>query len=266
MRHKWKIGTFFGIGVHLHWTLLLLVAWIILSQASLAAGLFNLLFVAAIFACVVAHEYGHALMARHYGIGTQDITLYPIGGIAALRAMPKRPREEMAVALAGPAVNVVIAVVLALFLLVTGLWTAYFFSIGGFLVGLLIANVLLAGFNLIPAFPMDGGRVLRAWLARTRDYATATDQAAKVGRVFALIFAIVALVQGMPFLLILAAFIYLMAGAERRHAYMERDAARFRFFPFGDRGFQPYRPPERVRRDPDPEFIDVDVIYSPRSR
>lgn len=256
MRHKWKLGTYFGIDVYLHWSFFLLLAWVLFS----GGGVVGALFLAAIFACVVAHEYGHALMARSFGIGTNDITLYPIGGIASLRAMPKKPREEIAVALAGPAVNVVLAFILALFLLVTGQWTGSFVnSFGGFLFAVLVANVILAGFNLIPAFPMDGGRVLRAWLARKHDYATATDKAATVGRVFAVLFAIIAVVKGLPLFLVLAAFIYFMAGVERRHAYLERDLAAFRW---SDDRFDHGSP----RSPGNDDVIEVEVIPSPRSR
>lgn len=265
MRHKWKLGTYFGIDVYLHWSFFLLLAWVLLSGGGVVDALVGALFLAAIFACVVAHEYGHALMARSFGIGTNDITLYPIGGIASLRAMPKKPREEIAVALAGPAVNIVLAFFLALFLLVTGQWTASsnslesgVLSFGGFLMVVLVANVILAGFNLIPAFPMDGGRVLRAWLARKHDYATATHKAATVGRVFAVLFAIIALVKGLPLFLFLAAFIYFMAGVERRHAYLERDLDAFRWS--HDRFNQ------GSRRIEDDDVIEVEVISSPRSR
>lgn len=262
--NKWKLGTFFGIGVYVHWTFLLLVLWVLLT----GGGFFSLLFIIAIFASVVAHEYGHALTARQYGIGTRDITLYPIGGVAALRSMPKKPSQEIAVALAGPAVNIAIAFVLALYLLVTGSWSVGFSTFNGFIAYVMVGNIVLAAFNLIPAFPMDGGRVLRAWLARTQDYATATDKAAKVGRFFALVFAVIALVNTNFFLLILAGFIYLAAGAERRQAYLERDARRFGFS-FGGvggdanpGGFPDNQEPSRPKHDP--EVIDIDAIYTPR--
>ncbi len=225
MNHKWKLGTCLGIEVFVHWTFFLLLGWALL-QGGLAYGLFLI----AMFACVVAHEYGHVLMARHFGIGTRDITLYPIGGVASLNSLPLKPQQEMAVALAGPAVNVVISFMLLLALLLVGHWTPGLYSPTEFLVTLLIGNVVLAGFNLIPAFPMDGGRVLRAWLARTQDYATATDKAATVGQIFAFIFAGFAMVKGMFFPLILAAFIYIMASVERRQAYLEREASRFQRF------------------------------------
>ena len=224
MNTKWKLGTWFGTGVYLHWTFLIFLAYILIF----AGGLIGAAYISALFACVVAHEYGHVLAAKQFGIGTRDITLYPIGGVAALKAMPKRPREEMIVALAGPAVNVAIAFVLSVFLLLTGRW-------GGFATNIALANVFLAAFNLLPAFPMDGGRVLRAWLARRYDHATATDKAATVGRVFAGIFAVIAIAKGMTMFLILAIFVYLAAGAERRQALLDRERQRFGI-PFGHGG------------------------------
>ena len=218
MNKKWKLGTWFGIDVFLHWSMVFIVIWAFVAFG----GLLGVLQIAAVFACVVAHEYGHVLMARRYGIGTRDITLYPIGGVAALRAMPKRPSEEIAVSLAGPAVNVGIALVLGLFLFVFGGFAGPIASVGGFLSVVLITNLFLAVFNLIPAFPMDGGRVLRAWLARKQDRLQATEKAVKVGRVFAVIFALAALVYVMPTLLLIACFVYLAGTAELQQAYMER--------------------------------------------
>ncbi|MGY8687980.1 MAG: site-2 protease family protein [Verrucomicrobiales bacterium] len=265
MNKKWKVGTYFGVGVFVHWTFVLLLGWILLA----GGGMEDLVFVAAIFACVVAHEYGHVLMARRYGIGTRDVTLYPIGGGASLNAMPTKTREEIAVALAGPAVNVVIAAVIALFLFIMSQWDGAFVSLGGFLTELALINVILALFNLIPAFPMDGGRVLRAWLARKNDYADATDKAAKVGRFIAGIFAVIAIAKGLPMFFILAAFIYVVAGAERQRAFMERDAqtigSRWQFsgssfrFPSG-RTVQATPRVPRPTRPTRGDVIDVDVI------
>ena len=263
MKNKWKLGTYFGIGVYLHWSFLLLLGYVLLF----GGGLIQALFLAMIFACVVAHEYGHVLTARHFGIGTRDITLYPIGGVAALKSMPKRPSEEIMVALAGPAVNVVIAFVLALFLIITGQFSANLNSFSGFLTSVMFLNVILAGFNLLPAFPMDGGRVLRAWLARKHDYATATDKAARVGQVFAAIFAVIAIFTVNAMFFLLAAFVYMAAGAERRQAFLERDAQtmgpRWQFsgstfqFPSG----RTTTPPPMPKRQSDREqVIDVEVI------
>ena len=261
MNYKWKLGTLFGIGVYLHWTFPVLLGWILFF----GGGLVYATFLLTLFACIVAHEYGHVLMARHYGIGTRDITLYPIGGVAALRGMPKRPREEVAVALAGPAVNLAIALVLTPFFLVTGQWIPAMQSVSGFFIAVAIANVILAGFNLIPAFPMDGGRVLRACLTRKHGYLAATDKAAKIGQFFAGIFAFFAILTVKPMFLLLALFVYVMAGAERRQAYLERDSRWFLRSPQAVPLGHPDRPshPLDVRG---PRVIEVEVISSSRSR
>ncbi|MEO8496382.1 MAG: site-2 protease family protein [Planctomycetota bacterium] len=214
---KWKLGKLAGIGVYLHWSFWLLPAWILMSEGgSLAGAIGSLLFVFAIFGCVVLHELGHALMARHYGIGTRDITLYPIGGVASLERIPRRPSHELAIAIAGPAVNVVIAGVLFAVLLVAGIGTqGLVFSVAGgsFLVSLLIVNIFLVLFNMLPAFPMDGGRVLRAFLAMRVPYLRATEIAVRVGQGVAIILGVIGLFKGGT-LLFVAMFVFLAAQAE----------------------------------------------------
>ncbi|HRX82778.1 MAG TPA: site-2 protease family protein [Pirellulaceae bacterium] len=214
---KWKLGKLAGIGVYLHWSFWLLPAWIMLSAGGgLAGAVGSVLFVFAIFGCVVLHELGHALMARHYGIGTRDITLYPIGGVASLMRMPRRPSQELAIALAGPAVNVVIAGVLFGVLLVAGIGTqgvAFNVAGGSFLINLLVVNIFLVLFNMLPAFPMDGGRVLRAFLAMRKPYLRATEIAVRVGQVVAVFLGVMGLFNGGT-LLFIAAFVFLAAQAE----------------------------------------------------
>lgn len=186
MFRSWKLGTAFGIGIYVHWTFMLLPVLVLLNTAglgSLAATLFLMLLTLAVFGCVVLHELGHALMARYFGIPTYDITLYPIGGVARLARMSERPWEEFSIALAGPAVNVLIAAVLGAALAATDLLTP-----GNFLFELLAANIMLAVFNLLPAFPMDGGRVLRALLALRLGTLRATEIAAALGTGMALLF------------------------------------------------------------------------------
>jgi Zn-dependent protease len=189
-----RIGSGFGIPVYLHWTFFLLPLWILLSQPSQGESELALVFtlVPLVFLCVVLHEFGHALTARWFGIGTQDITLYPIGGVARLKRMSDKPHEELIIAVAGPAVNVVIAGVLfciALPLLVMhgqALLDSFPGKVG---LVLLWANVILVLFNLVPAFPMDGGRVLRAVLAWFLDHFQATRIAVGVGVVMAALMA-----------------------------------------------------------------------------
>jgi Zn-dependent protease/CBS domain-containing protein len=230
MKWSWKLGQVAGIGIFVHWTFLLLVAWVVYSYlfrgADLGGVIDGLLLLVAVFGCIVLHELGHALTARRYGIQTRDITLLPIGGVARLERMPDDPTQELWVALAGPAVNGVIAVVLlavalsmglAASLTPTGISSA--FRVGGnFLVLLTVLNVGLVLFNLVPAFPMDGGRVLRALLAQKLDYVQATQIAASVGQVLAIAFGILGFVLT-PFWLFIALFVYL--GAEQE-AHMVR--------------------------------------------
>jgi Zn-dependent protease len=173
---------------------------------------------------VVAHEYGHALTARKFGIKTRDITLYPIGGVARLERMPDKPIQELWVALAGPAVNVVIAVALYAWL-VTAHALRPFGELtvtgGPFLERLLVTNLFLVGFNLIPAFPMDGGRVLRALLAMRLEYTRATGIAAGIGQGLALLFGLWGLFGGNPMLVFIALFVWIGAGQEASMVQMK---------------------------------------------
>ena len=233
MGGSWRIGRLFGIEVRIHWTFLLLVGWILFSRlgagAGIGAALLTLGFVMAVFGCVLLHECGHALAARRYGIGTRDITLLPIGGLARLDRMPEEPGRELVVAIAGPLVNVAIAIGLAVGLLAArgmggliamGEPDAANPLQGRFLESLLAVNILLVAFNLLPAFPMDGGRVLRAILATRLDHARATRIAASIGQFVAIGFAALGLLGGNPILLFIALFVFLGAAAEARHEDM----------------------------------------------
>ncbi len=220
MRWSATLGNFAGIDVKVHVTFLLLLGYVALvhwrAERSVAAILGGLAFILALFACVVLHEYGHALTARRYGVKTRDIILLPIGGVARLERIPDEPRQELMVAAAGPAVNVAIAAVLALWLEATGGWQPVeelTVSGGSFAERLLVVNVFLVVFNLIPAFPMDGGRVLRALLAMRMDYVKATQAAASIGQTLAFGLGFLGLF-GNPFLVFIALFVWIGAAQE----------------------------------------------------
>lgn len=220
MKWQWKLGTFAGIDVFMHATFLLLIGWIgysyWLQYGTIAKVIEGIVFILALFLCVVLHEYGHALTARKYGVKTRDITLYPIGGVARLERMPDEPIEELWVAIMGPVVNVVIAALLFLFLYLSrGLVPVTDLSVasGSFLARLMVVNVWLVLFNLIPAFPMDGGRVLRALLAMRMDYVRATQIAANIGQGLAFLLGLFGLFNN-PFLLFIAFFVWIGASQE----------------------------------------------------
>jgi len=208
-----------GTMVRIHVTFLLFLVWIGAGQwrsGGQSAAVEGVLFMVLLFACVLAHEFGHIFAAKRYGISTPDVTLWPIGGVASLERIPDNPREELVVAVAGPLVNVVIAGALILFLglsLDTAAMTELENPRAGILMRLAAANIFLVVFNMIPAFPMDGGRVLRAALALRMNYADATRVAARIGQGAAFVFALLGLF-GNPMLIIIALFVYLAASAE----------------------------------------------------
>ncbi|MCR4265712.1 site-2 protease family protein [Nitratireductor sp. ZSWI3] len=223
MTWSFNIGKIGGTVLRVHVTFFLLLAWIWYMHYQIggtAAAWVGVAFILAVFACVVLHEFGHALAARRYGIRTPDITLLPIGGMARLERMPEEPGQELVIALAGPLVNVVIAGLIIL-------------ALGGaagieqmiqvedprtdFLVRLAGVNIFLVLFNLIPAFPMDGGRVLRALLATRMSWARATQIAASIGQGLAFLFGFLGLLYN-PLLIFIAIFVYLAAAAEAQDA------------------------------------------------
>lgn len=220
MKWSWKIGRISGIGVYMHVTFLILLAWVGASHYFVRNrwedALYGLAFILLLFGIVVLHELGHALAARRFGIRTRDITLLPIGGVARLERMPEDPKQELVVALAGPAVNVALAAVLFVVLLASGGVQspgAMQFVGGDLLSKLLWVNVALAVFNMLPAFPMDGGRVLRALLAIRLDYVRATHIAANIGQGMAFLFGFLGLFSN-PFLVFIALFVWMGASQE----------------------------------------------------
>lgn len=225
------IGRMFGIDVRIHLTFLLLLGFIGVSHwlatGSVEATVGGLLFFAAIFLCVLLHEFGHALAARRYGIRTHDITLLPIGGVARLERLPSKPSQELVVALAGPAVNVVIAAVLGAVLWLGGVWEplgAITLTSGNLAERLLLANVFLVLFNMLPAFPMDGGRVLRALLGMRMKHVRATRIAARVGQGMAVLFGLAGLF-GNPMLVLVAFFVWVGAAQEAAATEMKASFA-----------------------------------------
>jgi len=220
MKWSWKIGSFAGIGVFIHATFLLILIWVGFlnwqQTQSLAGTLEGIFFTLALFGCVVLHEFGHALTAKRYGIRTRDITLYPIGGVARLERMPEKPIQELWVALAGPTVNIVIAMFFFGWLVITGTWTplsGISTASGSFIERLMLVNISLVLFNMVPAFPMDGGRVLRSLLALRLEYTIATQIAATIGQGMALLFGFAGFFIN-PFLLLIALFVWIGASQE----------------------------------------------------
>ena len=220
MGWSWRIAVVAGIPINVHGTFAVLIIFLLISGLAegrgLAAAVSSVVFILAIFVTIILHELGHALTARRFGIRTRDITLLPIGGLARLERMPDVPRQELWVALAGPAVNLAIAVVAyGAYLAATGVAPELELdpaSTG--VVGRFAAiNVTLAVFNMVPAFPMDGGRALRALLAERVDYARATEIAASIGQGLALVFGLIGLFTN-PLLVFIALFVWMGASAE----------------------------------------------------
>jgi Zn-dependent protease len=249
-----KLGTAFGIGVYVHWSFALILG-LAAYLGGREMGLFSVILVILLFGCIILHEFGHALMARRYGIQTRDITIFPIGGVARLERMSERPWEEFLIAVAGPAVNIVIALGLALLLMLgfflvdhnlTGFADLVVNLVSGrepdrleslqfvpvLLTVLMLSNIGLVVFNMIPAFPMDGGRVLRALLSSIVGHLPATEFAAALGMVVALGFAMTGLglvsflgLHQNPMLVLVGMFV-LLAGQQELAAVRQREARR----------------------------------------
>jgi Zn-dependent protease/predicted transcriptional regulator len=226
---KWslKIGEYKGIPVKIHATFLLIIIWVAASYwmqgHDVNTTIQGIIFVLALFACVVLHEFGHALMAQKYHIKTRDITLLPIGGVARLERMPDDPKQELWVALAGPAVNVVIAAIIYFGMMLTNAFepiSSLKMTSGSFWGRLMMVNIFLVAFNILPAFPMDGGRVLRSILAMRMDYTRATQIAANIGQGMALLFGFWGFFSN-PFLIFIALFVWIGAAQESQMAQMK---------------------------------------------
>jgi len=225
MRWSLTIGSIRGTVIRIHVTFLLFLVWIgavYYRQGGAEAAWQGTIFMVLIFICVLLHELGHVFAARRYGVKTRDVTLWPFGGIASMERMPDKPSQELIVALAGPAVNVVIAAALLLWLgprLDAEALTAIDDPAVSLAAKLAGANIILVLFNMIPAFPMDGGRVLRALLAMRMGNARATELAASIGQGFAVLFGVVGIFYN-PMLIIIAVFIFLAASGEAAQAQL----------------------------------------------
>ncbi len=246
MKGALQIARVFGIPVQVHWTFLLIFVWVLIKGLSEAwdweAIGWMMAFVLAIFFCVVLHEFGHALTARRYGVQTRDIILSPIGGVARLDRLPDDPRHEFMVALAGPMVNLFISMLLAVqpvFISANGRSQLYnfflsifypasnAFNIGlsgwdYFVFGLIFLNIILALFNMMPAFPMDGGRVLRALLSIRMGRLRATRLATYVGQAFAVAIVALGLWQLSIITAVVGIFVFVMAANEYKMVRFDR--------------------------------------------
>lgn len=220
MRWSFRIGQVAGTDIKVHVTFLLLLVWAAVAsyqQTGAAAAVDFTLFLLALFGCIVLHEFGHILMARRFGVRTPDVILLPIGGIARLERIPEEPRQELLIALAGPAVSLGIAGALFVLAILLGLHPSLHDPLVDhqpFVVRLMAVNLYLLLFNLLPVFPMDGGRVLRAVLAHRLGLMRATRIASGIGQVAAVAMGIVGFTVGAPMLMLVALFVFLGAGAE----------------------------------------------------
>jgi len=233
LSHSLVLGSIAGTRVRLHWTFLVFLVWIgsaFLISGGPGAALSGLTLVMAVFACVLAHEFGHILMARRFGYSSPDVTLLPIGGIARFQAIPERPGQELAVALAGPAVNLVIAGLLVggFGLELTSTRLAAGLSPKDILPALATINLVLALFNLLPAFPMDGGRAFRAILSIFLERAQATRIAAHAGQAIAIGFGFLGIFAGNALLILIALFVYFAASSESQAVQLQLAAGRLR--------------------------------------
>lgn len=233
MGWSFSFGSIGGIRIRIHVTFLLLLVWLgaaFWHEGGAAAAANGLTYILLLFLCVVLHEFGHILTARHFGAETVDVVLLPIGGVARMKSIPEKPSQELAVALAGPAVNLVIAGALVQLIgteTITRTLTERSPTIAIW-PQLAAANLFLALFNLIPAFPMDGGRALRALLGYRLGRAEATALAVRIGHVLAIGFGLLGFMISNPLLILVACFVYFGASAEHHQTQVHRLASRHR--------------------------------------
>ena len=229
MGRSLKLFSLRGIDVRLHFTFPLILLWAAFqfgaTGGNVSSALFGVVVISLLFVLVTLHEFGHSFAAMHYGVPVKQIVLSPIGGVAQLQRIPDNPVQEFVISIAGPAVNFVIAVVMALFIPLLGLGVTDFVTALSGTAGLTITavfayiftyNIFLALFNLIPAFPLDGGRVFRSLLAMKLDYGQATNIAAAVGKALAVMMGLYGLSNGGIFMVFIAIFIFTSAGQEAK--------------------------------------------------
>jgi len=227
MSWSFSLGAILGIPIRVHVTFLLLLAFFSFSEASragAAAGLLSLLFMVLLFSCVLLHELGHCVVARRFGVTITSITLYPFGGIAMLTEIPREPAREIGIAIAGPVVNFALAAGLyAAARALLPAWHPHLADLGAdnLLGSLFTANLTLGLFNLIPAYPLDGGRIFRGLLASRLPYAVATRWAARLGKVFGALFIVGGIYSADWWLPILGIFLYIGASSEEQATLLQ---------------------------------------------
>ena len=230
MKGSIKLFKIFGISINIHITFLLLPILFLITS-----GFKSMVLVLIVFTCVVFHELMHSIVAQKFGIRVRDITLLPIGGIASMDRMPENPMQEFLISIAGPLSNIALAAFL-FFILYHAAWMPHMIlfnpTLGDTWLNMLAwiawINLFLAGFNLLPAFPMDGGRVLRSLLATKMDYSRATKIAVNIGHIFAIFFGYIGLIQGNIILILIAVFIYMAASAEESHVNLKESLKSFK--------------------------------------
>ncbi|MEE8360427.1 MAG: site-2 protease family protein [Candidatus Omnitrophota bacterium] len=226
MKGSFKLLRVFGIDINVH------ITFFILPFLFLYYGLRGLFFILFVFLCVTLHELAHGIVARHFGIEVKEITLLPIGGLASMKSFPEKPSHEFLIAISGPMFNIAFASLLY-FPLIALIGRETLFSPSLMTWPQTIAqgfwiNLMLAAFNLLPAFPMDGGRVLRSLLARKLDYRKATSIAVNIGHIFAILFAYFGFIRGHILLMVIAVFIYMAASAEEAQVDVRETIKHFR--------------------------------------
>lgn len=239
MKGAWRIGTFWGIPLKVHWTFSLLLIYILVLGAmegmdAPALFWFVVLFMA-LFVCVILHEYGHALTAATYGVKTSDILILPVGGLARLERLPEKPLHELVVAIAGPLVNLAIFFLGLAYLYISGDGVAPLLdlreqpkpALDNLIPQLILINAALFAFNLIPAFPMDGGRILRSFLAFFVSKRKATQWATAVGMVLALGFIVFGIYSGNIILAFIGVVVLFLARAENKSVQLLEEAKQY---------------------------------------